>query len=275
MDSDIEDEKHKREEWLRFLKKARDFRKERLDEIEKGGVWEGRTPGPYCILHCIPMPFVGQQPLNIESISKDYESFIVFKENRLIDPPRQNQNGLLIETNYGDRIGQPEYFDGWHHYYRGFQRTQIFHTGALEAVYAPTIEKRKGKETNYLSLYAFEFFHRQIKNYIEKVHTLRFSGAVVIGLSILGAKGYSIYTPIISARYLVQLPQKIPDDADEVLNSADGDIRLEMRIEDIQEVREEDIDEKILRPIFDLFWHDFGFFECDRKFSDGLWNLQP
>ena len=258
---------HKREEWLHFLKKAHDFRKERL-KIER------KSPGPYCVLHLIPMPSTGQESVDIEFISKDYENFITFKENHPIKPPRQNQNGLLIETNIEDRVGQPICSDEDYYYPRGWQRTQIFYSGALEFVYAPPIQGRKEKETKYLSLHTFEFFRLQINNFIRRASDWGFSGAGVIGVTILYAKGYSIYTPIISSRYLLQLPHKIPDDANEVLNSAEGNIESEVRIESIQNIKN-DIDERVLQPVFDNVWRYFGFFECDRNFRDGSWNLQP
>ena len=270
MESDMEKENTKRTEWLHFLQQARDFRKKCLDEIEKGGVWKGRSPGPYCILHCIPMPTAEQQHLNIESVSKDMQSnFIVFgKENVKC---QLNSKGLLIETNYEDRIDKPERIDEWYFYRRGFQRTQMFHTGILEAVYAPTLEKRERNEALYLSLYAFEFFCRQIRNYIEKAPVLGFLGAGVIGVSILGVKDYSIHTPIISARYLDKFAQQ-PADTDEVLNSAKDDIKLEMKILNILDIK--NADKQVLQPIFDYVWRCFGFPGCDRDFQDEEWRLQ-
>ena len=251
---------------MRFLKQARDFRRERL-KIER------KSPGPYCVLHLIPMPSTGQESVDTESISKDYKDFITFKENRLIEPPRQNQNVLLIDTNIEDRVEQPIWSNEEYYHPRGWQRTQIFYSGALESVYAPPVQGRKEKKTEYLSLYAFEFFRLQINNFIKQVSDWGFSGAGVIGVTILYAKGYSIYTPIISARYLVQLPHKISDDFIEVLNSAEGNIESEVRIESIQDIKN-DIDGQVLQPIFDNVWRCFGFFECDRNFKDGSWNLQ-
>ena len=219
------------------------------------------------------MPSEGQKPVDIEFVSKSaYKDFIAFGKKHHAKCYK-NSDGLLIKTDFLE--GSEEWlerFDGERQYLQGFQYTQIFRSGAVEAVYVPPTQRRKGKETNYISLYAFEFFRRQIKNCMKRIFDLRFSSAVIIGISILGVKDYSIYTPIISARYLVQLPQKIPDDADEVLNSAESDIKLVMRIENIQDI--ENIDEQILQPIFDLLWRDFGFFECDRNFQNGSWELQ-
>ena len=254
--------------------KVQQFRIDRLNKIRNEKVWRPMSEGPYCILHWIPA-LSTEQFIDIESIGKDYEDFIVFRVGVDVNPPLKNSDGFLIDTNFGEDTGEwSERFDGWRSCLRGFQRTQIFHSGALEAVYAPPFESRKGKKTKYLSLYAFEFFRRQIKNCMKKAPDLGFSGAGAIGVSILGVKGYSIYTPIISARYLVQLPQKIPDDSDEVLNEAEGDINLDMKIPSIVDIKNEDIDNKILRPIFDRSWRDFGFLECDRDFQDGSWNLQ-
>ena len=254
---------------------AKRFYIDRLQKTQTGKIWNPMSEGPYCILHWIPISSKGQKPMEIESISKDYEDFIVFRTGLDVNPPLEHPDGFLIDVNFRTDTGEwSEWADGWCFYLRGFQRTQIFPSGALEAVYAPPFETRKEKKTKYLSLYAFEFFNRQIKNCIKKASSLGFSGVVVIAVSILGVKGYSIYTPIISARYLVQLPQKIPDDADEVLNEAENDIRLDMKIPSIADIKNEDIDNKILRPIFDRLWRNFGFLECDRNFQDGSWNLQ-
>ena len=250
--------------------KVQQFCIDRLNKIRNEEVWHPMSEGPYCVLHWMPTLSTRQQFIDIDSIGRDYEDFIVFRVGVDVNPPQKNSDGFLIDTNFGEDAGEwSERPDGWCFRLRGFQRTQIFHSGALEAVYAPPFEKRKGKETKYLSLYAFEFFRRQIQNCMKKASDLGFSGAGAIGVSILGVKGYSIYTPVISARYLVQLPQKIPDDADEVLNEAEGDIGLSMKIPNIT-----DINNKILQPIFDRSWRGFGFLECDRNFQDGSWNLQ-
>ena len=260
----------KRREWLLFLKWARDFREQCL--IEKGRVWNDRPTGPYCILHWMPMLSTGKQSVDMDFIGKDiYKDFIAFREDIHVKC-QYNPNGLLIDTNLGADRGQWSAWAGrWCFYLRGFQYTQIFPSGSLEAVYAPMLEKRAGKETIYLSLYAFEFFRRQIKNCIESARVLGFSGKGVIGVTLTGVKGYPIYTPIISARYLEKFARQ-PQGSSEVFNSAEEDPKIEMRIDDIPDI--EEIDERILYPIFDVLWHHFGFPECDRNFQDGSWELQ-
>lgn len=271
MDKSREKEDIKQKEWVFFLKRARDFQEKRLQLIQKGGVWNGRSPGPYCILHWMPMSPKEKYALDIESIIKHmHEDFIVFKDNRHIKPTRE-QNGLLIETNCKDRGEWSKCSDGWCRYYRGFQYTQIFHSGALEAVYAPTIERRKGMRTNYLSLYAFEFFRLQIKNCIEKASALGFLGAGVMGVTIIDVKGYTIYTPVRTPGHLVHLRHKISADGDEVINSAESDIGLEWKVSSIAEIK--NIDGEILALIFNKIWQHFGLPECDRNFWNGLWNL--
>lgn len=268
MNDSMECEEAKRKKWLLFLNSARDFRKERL---RSGGEINRTSPGPYCMLHWMPMPPKGQEFVDIESVSKNYEEFIIFKENLHVRY-RRNSYGLLISTNLEDKVEQPEWRNEERLYRRGWQYTQIFLSGAFEFVYAPPIQGREGKRANYLSLYAFEFFRRQIRNCIKKAPDLGFLGASVIGVSILGVKGYSIYTPIISARYLEKFAQQ-PADTNEVLNSAEDNIKLEMRIANILDIK--DVNEQVLRPIFDLLWRDFGFPGCDRSFEDGSWDIQP
>lgn len=253
---------------IREFRKVDNFRKERL-KIER------KSPGPYCFLHLVPMFSTGQESIDMESISKYYKDFIAFKENLHVER-QMNSHGLLIDTNLEDRPDeQPIWSNGEYYRARGWQRTQIFHSGELESVYAPPVQGRKEEEAKYLSLYAFEFFRLQIKNCVKKAHVLGFLGVEVICVTILYAKGHSIYTPIISPRYLVQLPHKIPNDAKEVLNLAEGNIEVNKKVKNIQNLEEKDINEQILQPIFDNIWRDFGFFECDRNFKDGSWNLQP
>lgn len=246
--SDISENKDiKREGWLHFLQQARDFRKERLERIEKGGVWKGRSPGPYCVMHWISMPYKGRQSIDIEFIRKKIcRSFIAFPRMVQVEC-RENSDGLLIDTNLEDKGGWSKPFDESGFYRRGFQYAQIFHSGAFEAVYAPPFERRKGENTTYLNFSAFEFFRWQIKNCIRRAPALGFSDAGMIGVSILGVKGYSIHMPVKFAQ---------PFGLNEYLNPAEGEIKLEQEIPSVTDIN--DVDEQVLRPILNEIWEHFG-----------------
>lgn len=264
MDKNRKSEDRKRMKCQFFLNRARDFREKRLEVIQKGGVWNGRSPGPYCILHWMPMPPTEDHAVDIEEISKKdrCRDFIFIKENLPVKSCK-NRHGLWIGTSDKEGAGGCDHnFPGY--FLRGFRYTQIFRSGELEAVYAPLLKSQKGKDPIYLSIDAFNFFREQIKNCIKKAPTLGFSESAIIGVTILGVKGYRIYTPKISE---YNLSQEIFDDADEVHNSANSDIKLEHRISSITDIG--DINEEILRPIFNKIWECFGFPECDRDFQDG------
>ena len=260
MDNISENKAFKRKEWLHFLQQAGDFRKERLEQIENGGVWKGRSPGPYCILHWISMPSAGQQSMDIEFVRKKIcRSFITFPRMIQVEC-RENSDGLLIDTNLEDKGAWSKPSDESGFYRRGFQYTQIFHSGTLESVYAPPFERQKGTNTTCLDFSAFEFFRWQIKNCMRRASVLGLSDACVIGVSILGVKGYSIHMPVKFAQSL---------DANKILNPAEGDIKLEQEISSVAGIK--DVDEQILRPILNEIWEHFGLHETN--WATPIWAL--
>ena len=261
-----------REVWYPFLKRARDFRNERLGKIRTGKIWDPMSEGPYCVLHWIPMSAETERQSIIDSFRNGiYNNFIVFSSDRL-ETFEEKSSGFLLSLDRQEDWAEWKKKDNeWWHCYRGLQRTQIFYSGEIEAAYAPLTKTRiaHGQKKKYVHFSAFEFFRRQIKNCIEKIPTLGFSGGVVIGISMLNLQGYSIHTPI-TPWHVAQFPTSLSHD--EVLNSAKGDIEIEIKCKNFAALKNKE--EKIMSDLFNEIWGYFGLIKCDRNWEDGSWEFK-
>jgi hypothetical protein len=217
-----------------------DFRIERVAKIVSGETPVPLAEGAKTALHLIPLSS--------------------FDPSRRYDVTATRQSLLPI---YGGSSGQRTNFEGIVSYSCGGQRdctgyVQVFRSGKVEAVDAELLETRDGQK--FIPSEAFEgSLIGATDLYRTILMALQISPPVVVTLSLLGVRGYSM---AVSPRL-----QSVGWVRGQYLIDRDDLLVPETTVEDL-----ESDGSAILRPLFDSVWNAAGWDRCMNYDDAGDWN---
>lgn len=223
--------------------KAQKFRKKRMKKIHKGKVWGPRDEAPLCVLHWLPVSekaLFGPGILSPVGFSK----FIGIQGKTIETPNLDGVRFAAIVLTEGD--GR-----------RFFWNAQIFHSGAMEMVFALSLyEKENGEITKRIYPKPLtENLWNVMDGFKACMSSFGIDVPVMVGISFFNVMDHSFISsqaPFYSGDF------DIPPRSDRkkiilpgaVMENLDGMKHIE-------------------RPIFDMLWRSFGHEQCPYYDDDG------
>jgi len=223
--------------------RVRNFRRERLGSIIAGEMPISMSNQPKIVLHLVPLDA-------FDSASR--------YDLSQIDPNKSNMLWPLNSSSLNRRFN----FDGILNFYGQGGTTdtyvQLFRNGIVEAVNDELLTyDQNGKKLLRLTHCETELI-KALPNYVHLQRTLGIASPIVVMVSLLGVKGYSV--PVNPNRFLIQN------------RLVDRDVLIvpEIVIEDVH------FDPEILlRPVFDALWNASGQPCCPNYDENGKWREEP
>jgi hypothetical protein len=207
--------------------RVKNFRADRLGQVIAGETTVPLPEGAKTILHLIP--------LNAFDPSVRYDLNLISQDTGLLEPLRSS--GWSAPNYNLDGVYTYSTRDSVAHSY-----LQLFRSGIVEAVNTSLLE-RESDGTKIIANVAYEdALLRGLRRYLELQKRLGVEPPVVVMLSLLGVKGYTMYVG--------------PERRFDVAHPIDRDALL------LPEVLIEDLDTDagiILRPVLDALWNAAGW----------------
>jgi hypothetical protein len=220
--------------------RIRRFRDDRLAKIVAGEMPVHLSDGPRVVLHVLPLSaFDPTKLLDLNSLDQP----ILQPISASGWSHRFNLDGLLWFTEWREATPSPNY-------------TQLFRSGAIEAVVVGLLREWQGKK-----IIANVSFEQELiialGRYLKALKAFGLTPPIVVMLSIIGAKGYSMYDGV---NYWVGAVAAI--DRDVILLS-------EALVEDFGTEPA-----SILKTAFDTFWQAAGCPKSPNYTKDGKWEAR-
>lgn len=222
-----------------FLERARQFRAERIADIQAAVGERPLVGGGRLILHIVPIAsFAGAVTLDMEQVYAEHGRFVPLGQPMGLTP-RYNYHGFINERG-GD-------------YNHGY--TQIFRDGRLEATKASILRDHDGGSI-IPGLAQESAFFGALAPYLDGLRAIGVPPPLVILLTMEG---------VIGARYVVR--RNLWDDFEPVL--PENVLSLpECVLEDYGTEAEY---HRTVRPIFDALWNAAGYARAQSFNEEGIW----
>ncbi|TCO79235.1 putative DNA-binding protein [Plasticicumulans lactativorans] len=221
------------------LERARQFRNDRLDLIDKGYGDRPLASNGRLFIHIIPIAaFSGFLNLDVEAIHEQEKKFHPL--DALQRSPRFNFHGFINERGGDQNCGY----------------TQVFRNGIVEATKANII-KRDHKHSIIKAPTLEKCIFQQLPIYLDALKDMRVPPPLTIMITLKDTKG---------AYYIVKQYTRF----DEVPTLPDDTLFLpECVLEDYGSTLDY---HKAIRPAFDALWNAIGYAKAGFFNEEGLWN---
>lgn len=233
--------------------KAEEFRKDRLDKIDKGKLWSPMSEGPYCAVHWLPIskkPLFSPSDLNPDELSKFIRNLKPISRMKGL-----NSDGVRFHSVEKDETQEGIYSNGEKFNLRPYWNAQIFRSGALEMVTAvsfcddPPEKKRLYQEEIIGDLW------EATDGFKECMSHFKITNPIMVGVSLLRVKDYSF--SIKAPAHFTAYPPKPHPSKDERI------ILPGKRMKEPQDIGKEE------RQIFDELCKNFGYERCEYYDENG------
>lgn len=233
--------------------KAEEFRKDRLDKIDKGKLWSPMSEGPYCVVHWLPIskkPLFSPSDLNPDELSK-----FIRNSKPIGRMEKLNSDGVRFHSVEKDETQEEIYSNGEKFNLRPYWNAQIFRSGALEMVTAvsfcddPPGTKRLYQED------IIGCSWKAIDGFKECMSHFKITNPIIVGVSLLRVEDYkfSIKPP---THFTAVNPKPHPSKDEQI-------VLPRKRIKQAQDIGREE------QKIFDRLWIYFGYEKCEYYDEDG------
>lgn len=227
-----------------FADRAQAFRDEKVQDLIHRRNWKGKTAGPICVLHLVPLASFGHRFEADFEAMKRAESYVGLESWRAGGwNTVYNLDGFAVIPAH-----RGEVLVGMNQYYRRGQMEALLCYGAYE---------RGDSEKSLGSVFISEFYREAATRFLRHARNLGLTGPAILAGSLLHVEGYKFAV----GQLYNFMNQAISDRAHLVLP--------ETMIEDL--ATPIDVDE-LIRPTLDVLWQCFGSASCLVYDEAGKWN---
>lgn len=227
--------------------KAEQFRIDRLKKIETGKIWSPMSDGPYCVVHWLPIS--KEALLSVDNFnSLKFSNFIRMERGGYIKYP--NADGVRFYSTEKDEIQEVSMLTQEGHKGRYFWNAQMFHSGALEMVFAFSYwtkpEEIKSIPRKLLTKNLWEV----MSGFKGLMLHFNITAPIIVGVSLLRVMDYR-FSPDERKEFITGIPEpRRPSDKEQII------LRGTL-IENLENTKE------VESSIFDMLWRSFGYEKCE------------
>ena len=232
---------------------AREFRRDRLEKIDKGEVWSPMSEGPYCVLHWLPVSKVALfSPDDLNLKPADFCKFVGDKRIGGIEAI-SSPDSVRIYSDQKDEIQEGSDSDGEKLNIRLFWNVQIFRSGALEMTHALSFFKNEPDKKEVPLKCVLDKLRKTMDEFKKCMSHFKITLPVIVEVSFLHVLNCKFFDnsngPFSSPFYL---------DEEQI-------VLMGMPTRNLVEVQNI---EEIELPVFNRLWRRFGYQEGCRDHYD-------
>jgi hypothetical protein len=229
-----------------LIDRARRFRDERIDELIHRKSWKGKTDGPICAFHVIPLSaLTGQQAVDLQ---------LLLRESKYIGLETWRAGGWNWTYNLDGLAAYTSVSDGL----PLAGATQYYRNGAMEAIFALGAHLRPPQSKKRLpGIWLSEFVREAASRFFPIARELGVVGPAIIGVTLLHVQDYDF-----GVNQVYNVVKRSFTDRNHL-------VLPETWIDDISV--ETDVD-AMVRPVLDVLWQCFGADLCLIYDADGKWH---
>lgn len=219
------------------LDRIRGFRTDRIIAISNNQTPVQMNPGPKVVMHCVPVESFAAQPhYDLIPFLRDYARLSAIGSAGY--RRRLNLDGLLVHDGVSENFGDTY--------------TQLYRSGAIEAVTADCVTEKDGRK-----LIDSGRYERNLPNYLQTCfrvfHELGASTPIFVALTVTNARGFAMSDRM----SYMETSHPIAHDT------------LALSETVVQDFSDDPLE--ILKPMFDIVWNACGL-ERSRNFdNEGNW----